>query len=403
MRFSTGCDSATRVYKHFLRSGIAETPLVAQLKASRGRMLYATRQAPGAWALKASVLRRYTPPAMPPHLPFPVGKLPPKLLQALLASCPSSRAAGVVVGPRFGEDAAVIDLGPKYLVAKSDPITFTQDRIGWYAVNVNANDLATLGARPRWFLATLLLPEGLTTPALARRIFQDVLGACRALGIVLCGGHTEITEGLRRPIVAGQMLGEVEKTKLVRKESQRPGDLVILTKGIALEGTAILAREKAAELSAQLGRSLVCRAARLLFQPGISVVRDAQVAVRHGDVHAMHDPTEGGLLSGLYELARAGGVGLRVWAERVPVFAETRAFRGALGFDPWALIASGALLVVATPGSTPRLLRAFTRSRIPAAVIGEILREREGLQIISKGRARPLSIPARDEIAKLLA
>ena len=124
-------------------------------------------------ALKTGAPRRYTPSAMPSPVPFPVGKLPPKVFQGLLAMCPSSRAAGVVVGPRFGEDAAVIDLGRKYLVAKSDPITFTQDRIGWYAVNVNANDIATLGARPRWFLATLLLPEGLTTPALARRIFRD--------------------------------------------------------------------------------------------------------------------------------------------------------------------------------------------------------------------------------------
>jgi hydrogenase expression/formation protein HypE len=347
-------------------------------------------------------LRALYSPAMAPRTPFPVGKLPPRVLQALLARCPVARSSGVVIGPRFGEDAAVIDWGPKYLVAKTDPITFTADRIGWYAVNINANDLATLGARPRWFLATLLLPEGGATPTLASRIFDDILGACRALGVTLSGGHTEITAGLKRPIVVGQMLGEVAKAGLVRKESQQPGDAVILTRGVAIEGTAILAREKAAVLTDLLGRAIVRGARRLLFRPGISVVRDASLALRSGEVHGMHDPTEGGLLAGLYELARAGGVGLQVWRERIPVLPETRAFSRALGFDPAALIASGALLIVVSARSAARVLRAFRRRRVAAVIIGEVRRERDGMQIIENGRPRPLRPPARDEIARLL-
>jgi hydrogenase maturation factor len=297
----------------------------------------------------------------------------------------------------------VIDLGRKYLVAKTDPITFTAERIGWYAVNINANDLATLGARPRWFLATLLLPEGLATPALARGILDDILRACQTLGVTLAGGHTEITAGLRRPIVVGQMLGEVAKGGLVRKESQQPGDVVILTRGVAIEGTAILAREKTAGLTRQLGRATVRAARRLLFHPGISVVREASLAVRYAEVHAMHDPTEGGLLAGLFELARAGGVGLRVWRERFPILPETRAFSRVLRFDPAALIASGALLVVVSPRSAARVLRAYARRQVPAAIIGEVRREREGLLVIENGRAKPLRPPARDELARLLA
>jgi hydrogenase maturation factor len=308
----------------------------------------------------------------------------------------------VIIGPRFGEDAAVIDLGARYLVAKTDPITFATDRIGWYAVNINANDLATLGARPRWFLATLLLPESRTTPHTVRAIFRDTLRACRELRITLCGGHTEITEGLQRPIVVGQMLGVAEKARLVRKESQRPGDLVVLTRGIALEGTALLAREKAAWLVRRLGIALVRRAQRLLFRPGISVVRDAVIATRCGAIHAMHDPTEGGLLAGLYELARAGRVGLRLWKEKVPILPETRAFSQVLGLDPFALIASGALLVVANPSAVPTLLRAYARQKIAAAVIGEIRRESEGIRVVENRREYPLRPPARDEIARLL-
>jgi len=308
-----------------------------------------------------------------------------------------------VLGPRFGEDAAVIDMGATYLVAKTDPITFTAERIGWYAVNINANDVATLGARPLWFLATLLLPEKGTSLSLVRNIFRETLEACRKLGVTLCGGHTEITCGLGRPIMAGQMLGEVVKSKLVRKESQRPGDLVLLTRGIAIEGTAILASAKRLILARELPTKMLCHAQRLLFRPGISVVRDAMLAQRHGEIHAMHDPTEGGLASGLYELATAGGVGLRIWRDKVPILEETRRFSEILGFDPFALIASGALLVVASADSTPKLLRAYMRRGIRAAVIGEVTRATEGVQVVEKGRQSALRVPARDEIARLLA
>jgi len=333
---------------------------------------------------------------------FPVGKLPPRILQGLLAACQVPRCSRVVLGPRFGEDAAVIDMGAKYLVAKTDPITFTSERIGWYAVNINGNDIATLGARPLWFLATLLLPEKTTSLSLVRNIFQDTLRACRELGVTLCGGHTEITRGLDRPIMIGHMLGEVAKSKLVWKESQRPGDAVLLTRGIAIEGTAILAREARSALARQLPSKTLRHARRLLFRPGISIVQDAMLAVRYGEIHAMHDPTEGGLASGLYELAKAGGVGLRVWRDKVPLLEETRRFSEILGFDPFAMIASGALLVVASAKSAANLLRAYLRHEVAAAIIGEVRDEAEGVQVVEKGRSRPLRVPVRDEIARLL-
>jgi len=319
-----------------------------------------------------------------------------------LAACQVPRNSRVVLGPRFGEDAAVIDMGDKYLVAKTDPITFTSERIGWYAVNINANDVAAAGARPLWFLATLLLPETSTSLPLVRNIFQDTLRACADLGVTLCGGHTEITRGLDRPILVGQMLGEVVKSKLVRKESQRPGDVVLLTGGIAIEGTAILAREKRQALGRELPRKILRQARRLLFRPGISVVRDALLAQRRGEIHAMHDPTEGGLTSGLYELAKAGGVGLRVYKEKVPILEETRLFSEILGFDPFALIASGSLLVVATAESAPTLLRAYRRRNVTAAIIGEVREAADGVLWVENGRTKPLRIPERDEIARLL-
>ena len=311
-------------------------------------------------------------------------------------------SSGVVLGPRYGEDAAVIETSGKYLVAKTDPITFTADRIGWYAVNINANDLATVGARPRWFLATFLFPEGRTTEAQVEKAYGETLRACRALGITLAGGHTEITVGLDRPIVVGQMLGEVEPDKLVRKENQRPGDLVILTKGVAIEGTTILAREKSKLLKGRIAAKHLRQARQLLSKPGISVLRDAQVALDHGEVRAMHDPTEGGVLTGLVELARAGRVGLRVWKEKIPVLPETQMLARVLDFDPLSLLASGSLLITAERSSAPRIVSALHRRRIAACIIGEVRRPKDGIKIIEAGRVHPIKIPERDEIARLL-
>jgi hydrogenase expression/formation protein HypE len=339
---------------------------------------------------------------MPRSRTLPAGKLPPHLLEKLLKSCSAPASSGVVLGPRYGEDAAVLESSGKYLVAKTDPITFAADRIGWYAVNINANDLATMGARPRWFLATFLFPEGRTTDALVEKIFAETLRACRALGITLSGGHTEITVGLDRPIVVGQMLGEVQPDKLVRKDLQRPGDLVILTKGVAIEGTTILAREKAQWLRGKITATQLRQAQRLLQRPGISVVRDAQIALERGEVHAMHDPTEGGVLTGLVELARAGRVGMRVWRDKILVLPETRLLARVLGFDPLGLLASGSLLIVAEPNGAPRIVNALRRHRIAARIIGEVRRLKDGITMVQDGRAHPIKLPERDEIARLL-
>jgi len=177
---------------------------------------------------------------------LPVGKLPPLLLQRLL-SAHASDDPRVVVGPQVGEDAAVLDIGDRYLIATADPITFATDELGWYALHVNANDLAVRGARPLWFLATVLLPEGGASELGVERLFGELRLACVELGVALVGGHTEVTAGLARPIVSGCMLGEVEKDRLVTTGGARPGDLLLLTKGVPLEGASIIARERAAE------------------------------------------------------------------------------------------------------------------------------------------------------------
>lgn len=333
---------------------------------------------------------------------FDVGKLPIDFLQALLERY-GGQDRRLVVGPRPGEDAAVLDMGERYLVLKSDPITFATDEIGWYVVHVNANDIATMGARPRWFLLTLLLPERRTDQALVEEVFSQTSQACQALGIVLCGGHTEITYGLERPIAVGLMLGEVEKANMVRTAGAQVGDDVILSKGIAIEGTAVLAREMGDQLAAQVGGELVARARHFLKEPGVSVVRDAEIVCRVGRPHAMHDPTEGGLATGLWELAQASGKGLVVDWAKIYLYPETHAFCRALDLDPLGLIASGALLVTAAPGESARMVEALVAAGVRATVIGRVVDGPPAVQMKTANGLNQLPAFERDELARLFA
>lgn len=333
---------------------------------------------------------------------FPVGKLDSNHLEALLSSIPITDKR-VLIGPRVGEDAAVIDVGDKYLIAKTDPITFAFDRIGWYAVNINANDIAVMGGTPKWFLAAVLLPEGKADKRLVDRIFEDIVATCSGLGVTLCGGHTEITYGLDRPIVVGQMLGEVEKDKLVHKSNIKIGDRILLTKGVAIEGTAILAREKGAEIRRKLSARCLAKAKDFLFTPGISVLKDASVANRVASIGSMHDPTEGGLLAGLYEMAKAGGVGLFVDGDKIPILYETKVLCEQWGLNPLGLLASGALLIAVDPKDEPKVVNALRDENIPSSLIGEVVEERKGLKIKINGKVEPLRPPPVDEITKIFS
>ena len=332
---------------------------------------------------------------------LPVGKLDVEFLAALLEQYAHTDDERVVVGARVGEDALVIDFGDRFLVAKTDPITFATDEIGWYAVNVNANDIATTGATGRWFLATLLLPEGQTTKQLVETIFAQMSQACRSLGIALCGGHTEITYGLDRPIVVGLMLGEVEREALVTTGGMRVGDDLILTKGIAIEGTAIIAREKADALANKFPPEFIARCQGFIHDPGISVVAEARLATAQAHIHAMHDPTEGGVATGLRELALASGLGLIVDEARLDILPETALLCAEFGLDPLGLIASGSLLMAMAPEDSPRVVEALRKAGIAASVIGRVVDRAEGLQLIRHGKPEPLPAFERDEIARL--
>ena len=336
---------------------------------------------------------------MPPY--YPVGKLPAEDLDRILRRYASGADPRLLVGPGIGRDAAVISFGSSVLVSKTDPITFATEEIGWYAVHINANDVAAMGAAPRWFLTTILLPEAKTDAGLVDRIFSGLADACRELGITLCGGHTEITHGLDRPLLIGQMLGETTADGYVSGDGARVGDRILLTKGIAIEATALIAMEKSDEVRTRFSDEFLETCRRYLRQPGLSVVREARLAMETGGVHAMHDPTEGGLASGLREIAVASGVGMLIEEERIPVLSESEALCAFYGLDPLGVIASGALLIVVDPDRAEPLAAHLDEAGIPVAEIGSVQPSGFGIRIRSQGEIADLPVFDRDEIGKV--
>ena len=329
------------------------------------------------------------------------GKLPHALLTALLGRVPA--APDVVQGPGVGRDVAVLDAGDRLWLATSDPITFATDRIGRYAVTVNVNDVAAAGGEPRFFLATVLLPEHGSSPASVERIFSELAEACRAFGIAWVGGHTEVTLGLDRPIVCGTLLGEVAPDRLVRSDGGRPGDVVLCAGRVPLEGGALLAAECAPALrETGWGDAALGRLTALLDTPGLCVLPAARCLCAVVQPHAMHDPTEGGIATALWELAEASGTGICVDGDAIPWEADARRAAAALGLDPLGLIASGALLVALAPEDEPAATAALAAAGIPAARVATLDGDPRVREIREGGRARPLPVFASDELARAL-
>ena len=309
----------------------------------------------------------------------------------------------VLVGPGIGEDCAVVDMGDRLLIAKSDPITFASDNVGRYVVQVNANDVACTGGVPKWFLPTVLLPTSATTEDV-RTIFADITEACRQIGVSIIGGHTEVTDGLPRPIVAGTMLGELEdRSRLVSTGGAQDGDSIIVTTGVAIEGTAILAREHADEIQARgLDNEVLATAARYLDDPGISILAAARALFETNAVHSMHDVTEGGLITALREIAAASNLGLVAEAESVPLLPECAAICEVLELDPLGLLGSGALIATMSAGNVPRALRALDRVGVSGWEIGQMMEPADGLWVIDRSGERILPEFSRDELARYL-
>ena len=332
-------------------------------------------------------------------IPLPPGKLPNDLLREYLNQFVFDDPS-ILINPGVGEDTAAINItSEEVLVLKSDPITFATDSIGQYAVLINANDIATSGAKPRWLLTTLLFPCGVT-PYEIRNVINELKTFCRRWDITLCGGHTEITDAVTRPVVTGMMAGTVARNDLIDKRNMAPGDRILLTKGVAVEGTAIIAREFGDRLK-NLGMADSEIDSSRQFLASISIITEARIAAESGSVSAMHDVTEGGLATAAEELSIAGGYRIKIDMDAIPVFAETRQVCRLLGIDPLGLIGSGSLLICCRQTGCKSLMSSIRRSGIDVTCIGEVLEEGQGIAALKKAQPTPWPQFEVDEITRL--
>jgi len=327
--------------------------------------------------------------------PLAEGKLPTELLQRLLRH--TSRSPLLAIGAEPGEDAAVAP-GSGTLVITADPITFADEQIGVYTVAVNANDIVAMGGTPVYLTTTILLAPGATEDDL-ERIFVDIADACRRVGLLWVGGHTEVTRVVKRTVVCGQAVGFLSGAPL-STGGARPGDSLCMTKWVGLEGTTTIARRKPEESRAALGAAAFNAVRGWLEVPGISIVEEGR-ALEGLRLSSGHDPTEGGVAMGIQEICRRSRVGVRVRYESLTIREETRILCDHFGLDPLGLLSSGVFLFTAEPDVAATACRALGSRGIPCSLIGEVLPEGEGAWLERDGARLPLRSSEQDEIVKL--
>jgi thiamin-phosphate kinase len=331
--------------------------------------------------------------------PFRTGKIPTEVLVRNVFRYTGKVDRSVILGSSIGEDAALVSLGRDVLVMTTDPVTGAATDLGWLSVHVNANDVACRGATPKWFLCDLLLPEKADVNLL-NSIMRQVDRAAREVGVAIVGGHTEVTPDLKRPIVVGYMMGVTQRGKFVTSSGARIGDDIIMTKSVGIEGTGILAADFSHKLRGKIDSRTLATAKKM--RRLISVVEEAQLAVEAGGVKAMHDPTEGGLLQGVWELAEASKVGFTIQQSRISIRPETNRICSVFGVDPLRLMSSGCLLIVADRRKSGKILRRLRTHAIQGNIIGKVTSQRSGRKLVlGDGRVKEIGPSERDELYRV--
>ncbi|MEM4383874.1 MAG: AIR synthase family protein [Candidatus Caldarchaeum sp.] len=325
---------------------------------------------------------------------LPLGKLPEKVLKDVVLRRVGARRRDVVLWPNFGEDAGAVKTSKDIYIVSMDPITGSKSFVGWLAVHASANDVAVCGGRPQWFSSTILLPKG-STPADLKRIVDQIHLACRRMDVAVVTGHSEVAPIVSSPVVVGHMTGKLVAPTPVTTSGAKPGDEILLVKSPGLEGVAILSADFADVLRRKGFTEKELRMGSLLIKK-TSVVDEALSLASTG-VNCMHDPTEGGLLGGLYEVAEAAGVGFEIDRSRVPIHPLVQRVCEKMDIDPLRLISSGALIATA-PRFSSRVL-----AKIGGRIIGKILPRRQGMRVTENGREEKIKGPIQDELWRIIS
>lgn len=325
-----------------------------------------------------------------------IGKVNDDFFKKAILPYTGAFSENVVVGPRMGVDAAVLKVGDSCMVVAEDPIfpgpTTSPEDFGWITVHIGASDVAVTGVKPEYMTYSLLLsPE--TPEEYIARLAKSISDCAQELGITIVGGHTGYYGAVNVPTIGGITVWGFGRN-VITPAGARVKDAVIMTKGAAIEATALIACELAEKLEKGGVKPHLIERARKRFHE-ISVVKDAAVAARAGGVHAMHDATEGGLARGLWEIAEASGVGLRIERKNVMIPEDVGAVCSCFGLSPYDVISEGTLVITCSPDKADGLISEFRREGIEAARIGEVVPLEEGRFWIEKNGDRTEIVPTR--------
>ena len=325
-----------------------------------------------------------------------IGKLlEPVLIRSVLKQVKHIREE-VLVGPAVGQDCAVVQVEPdEVLVMSTDPITGTVKDLGSHSIHITANDLAASGAEPIGVMLTVMLPDTVEEPEV-KKMMQEAEATCKKLNMEVLGGHTEITNVVRQPLISVTGVGKIKKSRVITTVQVQPEQDIVVTKWIGLEATTILAKEREEELRKRFPAGIVDTA--IGFDQFLSVVPESRIAMEHG-VTAMHDITEGGVFGALWEMASGAGVGLEVDLKKIPIRQETVEICQYFDLNPYQIMSSGSMMIAADDGH--ELVRKLEKAGIQAAVVGRtnagndrILRNGEDVRYLDK--------PQPDELYKVL-
>ena len=324
-----------------------------------------------------------------------IGKVSETVLKRSIFKQIHTKRDEVLLGAGVGEDCAAVKLSPgEIFVISTDPITGTVKDVGMLAIQITANDLASSGAEPVGVMLTVLLPEEIEEEDI-REMMRQVEEACAHFHIQVMGGHTEITRAVTQPVISVTGVGKVREDRLVSTAGAKPGQDILVTKWIGIEGTSIIAKEKEKELLERFSQAFVDTAKG--FDQYLSVLPDSRIAVEHG-VSAMHDVTEGGIYGALWEVAEASGIGLEIDLKAIPIRQETIEICEYFELNPYYLISSGCMLMAADQGHD--LVRKLEAAGIPAAVIGKAT-DGKARRIWNGGEESYLERPKTDELYKI--
>ncbi|WP_010244080.1 AIR synthase family protein [Acetivibrio cellulolyticus] len=324
-----------------------------------------------------------------------IGKIPNSVLKEIILDKIKGSRKEILVRPKVGEDCCAVDFGDNVCVLSSDPITGAVNEVGRLAVHISCNDVASCGAEPLGLLVTILVPPQATEKEL-ETVMAQICDTANSLNVDIIGGHTEVTSAVNRFVIITTAVGNVLKDKLVSTSGAQVGDDIIITKYAGIEGTAIIAHDKEAELEGKIESDVLERAKS--YVNDISVVKEGILAGRFG-VNSMHDITEGGVLGAIWEVTEASGKGAIVYSDRIPVRDETLQLCRIYSIDPLKLISSGCMIITCKNGS--ELIKELESNGVKAAVIGQITNSIEKRLVLKDGY-KDISEPLSDELYKVV-